>query len=131
MTTSLTEVFKALQLFDLESSWVESVVATPGQLTIQGEFVLMAEHPEFVWPPLRPDSMFSTRQVTLVFSEVRHITWDYDGSPPTPNLDGPPDWDGFAELFLDDQNNIVTMSGDWGMITVNCGGGSISLQPMG
>ncbi|MDP9026588.1 MAG: hypothetical protein M3N46_03405 [Actinomycetota bacterium] len=113
----------ALRDIVLEESWILEVAAQPGRMVFTADFVMTADHSEYV-PPL-PDEVFSYLRGDLIFSGVTNLEWTRQGDPPATDANGTVDWGHIDSMSYDDQ--LFQLHGDWGHIEVTAR--SVSVVP--
>jgi hypothetical protein len=99
-----------LSEFVLEESYVLGVLARPGEVVFEIDFVLTQRHPAYMSPP--PSEVECYRKGRLLFTDVEQLLWDDQGAPPATDASGESDYE-HIDSFEWDQTRYA-MSGDWG-----------------
>jgi hypothetical protein len=110
----------------LEESYVLSVRAQPGELTLDVDFVLACEHQAYSPPP--PSEVECFRRGSLRFAAVERIVWNDQGSPPAIDASGERDFGHIDSFEWEDDEYLL--SGDWGRIEVKARGVKVVLVPI-
>jgi hypothetical protein len=98
----------------LEESWVLRIIALPGQVEYDVEFVLSPFHPDYV--PPRDGEMFCYRKGRLLFGAVSDLRWSGQGEAPARDASGELDFGNIDSMVVD--GSRFELSGSWGEMTV-------------
>ncbi len=99
----------------LEESWVRGIVAEPGVVRFDVEFVLTERHPAY-HPPL-PDELFCYERGTLLISGVTKSVWAAQGTRPAHDANNEIDFGHIDALTWDEEH--VALEGDWGQVDLD------------
>jgi hypothetical protein len=108
----------------LEESWVRGVVAEPGVVRFDVEFVLTEQHPAY-HPPL-PDEQFCYHRGTLSISGVTKSVWAAQGARPSNDADDETDFGHIDALTWDPAH--VALEGDWGQMDLDATSVEVTLS---
>jgi hypothetical protein len=99
----------------LEESWVRGVVAEPGVVRFDVEFVLTERHPHYRAP--FPNELFCHNRGTLLISGVTRSVWAAQGAPPAHDANGETDFGHIDALTWDAEH--LALEGDWGQMELD------------
>jgi hypothetical protein len=109
----------------LEESYVLDVRATPGELFVDVDFVLTADHPGYVAPP--PSEVECYRRGSIRFRGVESLRWEGQGRPPARDASGERDYGSIDSLGW--ERDHYELSGDFGEIGLRAGSVEVALAP--
>lgn len=99
----------------LEDSWVIQIMATPGTLQVDCEFVLTEDHTGY--QPPRAGEMYCYARGALIFKNVVSLVWEQQGMPPALDAAGETDFGGIDAFSLDQGGFLL--EGDFGNIRLS------------
>jgi hypothetical protein len=112
-----------LQEIVLEESYVLGVVAGPGELSFDLDFVLTRSHPAYAPPAAGERECF--KRGTLSFRQVARLVWEDQGAPPAVDASGERDY-GHIDSFEWEDGHYV-LAGDFGRIEARADGIEVAL----
>jgi hypothetical protein len=108
-----TEIY-GLENIVLEESYVMAIMAMPGELIFELDFVLATAHPLYKQPPVGVIGSF--RRGKLCFQAVKSLQWSDQGAPPAEDATGKIDY-GNIDSF-EWRSGFYRLEGDWGFMEV-------------
>jgi hypothetical protein len=108
----------------LEESWVRGVVAEPGVVRFDIEFVLTEQHPAYHAP--LPDEQFCYHRGSLSMGGVTRSVWAGQGATPARDADDEIDFGHIDALSWDPEH--VTLEGDWGQMDLDATSVQVTLS---
>ncbi|WP_079178168.1 hypothetical protein [Streptomyces mangrovisoli] len=98
----------------LEESYVLSIQASPGDLSLEMDLALSPEHPQH--EPASPNERHCYRRGTIRYSGVKDLQWFDQGTPPAVDATGELDYGNIDSLTV--EGDAYGMEGDFGRITI-------------
>jgi hypothetical protein len=115
-----------LEFIYLEDSFVLDIVATPGAVKFEMDFVLTAEHPEYAQP--NANEQYCYRRGSLNFERASECVWRDQGLPPARDADDELDFGNIDSFSW--QSDSFSLEGDWGTMTIVASNARILLHPV-
>jgi hypothetical protein len=121
------EDLPALAGIFLEESYVLDVQAHPATLHFLMDLVLTPLHPEYTTPKNRDtQEQYCYRRGTIIFSRVRRILWQDQGTPPARDAAGELDYGNIDSFAW--EGDSYRLNGDWGDLEITAGELDVRIQ---